>query len=251
MLELHSAVAGYRRAPILDGIDLFLRRGELCSLIGANGCGKSTLLRTLLGLLPLTAGEVTLDGNPLPSLKRSEIAKRIAYLPQWQGIPDMTVGELVLCGRFSHLSYPRRYRAVDRAAAKAAMQRTGTTEIADRPLRELSGGMRQAAYIAMALASETDCILLDEPTTYLDPAHAAATLRLLRELSHEGRAVLTVMHDLPMAFDFSDRILLLHQGRLLLDAPPNEACQSQKIAEALGISVFSIPGEEKYACRYL
>ena len=250
MLEMISAVAGYGREPILNGATLTLRRGELVALIGANGCGKSTLLRTLVGLLPRAAGEVKLDGAPLSSLKKAEVARRVAYLSQGRDIPDMTVGELVLCGRFPHLTYPRHYRKEDRAAAEGAMARVGITALADRPLASLSGGMRQAAYIAMALAGKTDAILLDEPTTHLDPAHALGTVRLLRELAGEGRAVLAVMHDLPLAFTLADRILLLQNGRITLSAPPAEAADSPEIAAALGVTVFKLAGEEKYACRY-
>ena len=250
MLKMTSAVAGYGRGPILNGASLTLYPGETVALIGANGCGKSTLLRALIGLVPLTAGEVTLGGAPLSSLKKADVARKVAFLAQGRDIPDMTVGELVLCGRFPHLSYPRHYRAEDRAAAAQAMRRVGIEALADRPLAALSGGMRQAAYIAMALAGETETILLDEPTTHLDPAHAAGTMRLLRELAGEGRAVLAVMHDLPLAFELADRILLLQGGRVTLSAPPAEAAASPAIAAALGITVFKIAGEEKYACRY-
>ncbi len=250
MLEMISAVAGYGREPILNGASLTLQRGELVALIGANGCGKSTLLRTLVGLLPTAAGEVRLDGPPLSSLKKTEVARRVAYLSQGREIPNMTVGELVLCGRFPHLAYPRRYRAEDRVAAARAICRVGLDALTDRPLAAPAGGGRQAAYIAMALASESDAILLDEPTTHLDPAHAIATVRLLRALAGEGRAVLAVMHDLPLAFTLADRILLLDGGRIVLDAPPAEAAASPLIEAVLGVTVFKITGEEAYACRY-
>ena len=250
MLKAESAVLHYGKRTVLDGTSLALGRGELVCLIGANGSGKSTLLRALLGLLPLDGGRVTLEDAPISSLG-SALAKRVAYLPQGAGIPDMTVSELVLCGRFPHLSYPRRYRGEDRAAAQRAMARVGIERLADCPLSTLSGGERQTAYIAMALSCESDYILLDEPTTYLDPAHAAALLRLLRSLAAEGRGILSVMHDLPMAFDFADRILLLDGGRIALNAPPAEAALSPAVRAALGVSVFPIPNEGIYACRYL
>ena len=159
MLELKNVSAGYGNENVLRGVTVSFEKGRLTSVIGVNGCGKSTLLKSILGILPLTGGEIAVDGSDLRSLRGNEIAKRIAYLSQGKSTPDMTVGQMVPHGRFPYLSYPRRYGKADRAIAEKAMEDTGVSHLADKPLSELSGGMRQNAYIAMALAQDTDYIL--------------------------------------------------------------------------------------------
>ena len=162
MLELKNITAGYGRKTILSGVTASFERGSLTGIIGVNGCGKSTLLKTAIGILPLWGGDVILDGRALSSMGRNEIAKRVAYLSQGRSLPDMTVEQLVLHGRFPYLSYPRRYKDADRATALQAMETVGMAHLAGQPLYTLSGGMRQNAYVAMALAQDTDYILLDE-----------------------------------------------------------------------------------------
>ena len=165
MLELKNIFAGYGNKNILNGITVSFEKGKLTSIIGVNGCGKSTLLKAIPGILPLSGGEIMIDGKNLRSMSRNEIAKKIAYLAQGKNTPDMTVEQMVLHGRFPYLSYPRRYSQADRDIAGTAMEAVGISSLADKPMCELSGGMKQNAYIAMALAQDTDYILLDEPTT--------------------------------------------------------------------------------------
>ena len=200
MLELKNISAGYGSKNVLSDITVSFEKGKLTSIIGVNGCGKSTLIKAILGILPLSGGKVIIDGCDLQSMSRNEIAKRIAYLAQGKNTPDMTVEQMVLHGRFPYLSYPRRYRKTDHEFARKAMETVGILHLADKPLYELSGGMRQNAYIAMALAQNTDYILLDEPTTYLDIAHQLDLMRILRGLADRKKGIITVMHDLPLAF---------------------------------------------------
>ena len=237
MIEIKNISAGYGDRRVIDGVSASIERGKLTTVVGANGSGKSTLLKSVLGILPITSGEITLDGVSLSSLGKNEIARRVAYLSQGGGTPDMTVGQMVLHGRFPYLSYPRRYRETDRKIAAAAMESVGITRLAERPIRELSGGMRQNAYIAMALAQDTDYILLDEPTTYLDIAHQLELMRLLRTLTDRGKGVVTVMHDLPMAFDFSDTVLAIRAGRIAAAAAPSEIYASSVIEDILGVGL--------------
>ena len=202
MLELNRISAGYGKQTVLNDVSAFFEKGKLTSIIGVNGCGKSTLLKAILGILSLSSGEIFIDGENLLTISRNEIAKKIAYLSQGKNIPDMTVEQMVLHGRFPYLSYPRRYSSHDREVAIKAMEIVGVAEFAHKPLYSLSGGMRQNAYIAMALAQDTDYILLDEPTTYLDIAHQLELMRILRKLADSGKGIVTVMHNLTIAFDF-------------------------------------------------
>ena len=246
MLELKSLSAGYGRQPVLDRITVSFEKGRLTSIIGANGCGKSTLLKAILGILPLSGGEIVVDGRDLRSMSRTEIAQKIAYLAQGKLLPDMTVEQMVLHGRFPYLSYPRRYRDSDREAAWSAMNAVGISHLADEPLSRLSGGMRQNAYIAMALAQDTDYILLDEPTTYLDIAHQLELVQLLGRLTAEGRGIVAVMHDLPLAFNFSDTVVALQNGRIAAHMPPAEMCASSVTQEIFGVKMKRMDDRKFY-----
>lgn len=235
MLELNKVSAGYGRKTVLEDISAAFPKGKLTSIIGVNGCGKTTLLKTVLGMLPVGSGEIRMDGVLLSNLTRNEIAKKAAYLAQGKSTPDMTVEQMVLHGRFPHLQYPRRYTEQDREIACAAMERVGIEALAEQPMSTLSGGMRQNAYIAMALAQSTDYILLDEPTTYLDISHQLELMKTLRELADGGKGIIAVMHDLPMAFHFSDEIVLIHRGKIQTVATPEDLWDSDEIREIFGV----------------
>ncbi len=238
MIEIKNLTGGYGRTDVLHGIDITLERGKLTSVIGPNGSGKSTLLKTLIGILRSSGGEVLIDGARTTELSQKEIAKRVAYLPQGRRTPDMTVLSAVLHGRFPHLGYPRRYTERDREIAFAAMERAGVTELADRRLDTLSGGMRQSAYIAMALAQDTDYILLDEPTTHLDISHQLRLMVLLAGLAAEGRGIIAVMHDLPLALSYSDRVVVLDNGRVAADGTPDELVCGGAVKRVLGVEML-------------
>ena len=236
MIELNAVSAGYGKHTVLKDVSVAFETGKLTSIIGINGCGKSTLLKVILGMLP-SSGEITIDGSKLGNMTRNEIARKIAYLAQGKNTPDMTVEQLVLHGRFPHLNYPRRYTKQDRAIAFSAMEQVGIAELAPSRLYTLSGGMRQNAYIAMALAQGTDYVLLDEPTTYLDIFHQLELMKTLRTLADSGKGVIAVMHDLPMALTFSDKIVLLHDGSVISNDTPERVCRQKTIDRVFGVSV--------------
>ena len=235
MLELKNISTGYGKQTVLCNVTATFEKGKLTSIIGTNGCGKSTLLKAILGILPLSSGSISVDGQALDSLRRKEIAKKIAYLSQGKNTPDMTVEQMVLHGRFPYLSYPRRYTNRDREIAVEAMKAVGIEELAQKPMYALSGGMRQNAYIAMALAQDTDYILLDEPTTYLDIEHQLGLMKLLRDLARSGKGIVAVMHDLPIAFEFSDGIVMIEKGRVKAQTRPSELCGSSVIEETFKV----------------
>ena len=250
MLELREITAGYGKHIVLEKVSVSLERGKLTSIIGLNGCGKSTLLKTIPGILPPCSGEILLDGQNLEDMPRKERAKRIAYLSQGKNTPDMTVEQMVLHGRFPHLRYPRRYTNKDREIAFAAMEQAGIADHAGEPLYALSGGMRQSAYIAMALAQGTEYILLDEPTTYLDIAHQLELMKLLRRLAAEGKGIVTVLHDLPMAFTFSDRVVVLHEGAVLADGSPACLYTQDILQKVFGVTLQKAPDQESYTYSF-
>lgn len=250
MLELKNIRAGYGKRQILNGASLTVPRGKLVTVIGPNGSGKSTLFKSAAGIIPTLSGEVLIDGAKAVDLSRSETAKKIAYLAQGKSVPDMTVFQLVLHGRFPYLSYPRRYTEKDKKLAIAALKKTGLTERAESPLSSLSGGMRQNAYIAMALTQDTDYILLDEPTTYLDISHQLSLMKNLRELAHGGKGVAAVLHDLPLAFTFSDIIAVLDKGEITACGEPRKICESGIISEVFGTKLNYSDTEKCYYYKY-
>ncbi|MBE6596389.1 MAG: ABC transporter ATP-binding protein [Ruminococcaceae bacterium] len=249
MIELKNICVGYGKGKVLCDLSVSFAKGELTAVIGANGCGKTTLLKTALGLLRAEQGEVILDGVGLTDLKRNEIAKRAAYLAQIKRSPDMTVEQMVLHGRFPYLTYPRKYGENDRAAAICAMDKMGIKAFSEMPVSMLSGGMRQKAYIAMALAQETDYILLDEPTTFLDISNQVSLVRNLRELTKEGKGIVFVMHDLPLAFGFSDKIAVLDKGKIVALGTPEEIYSSGITEKIFGVALLRTP-EGGYCYSY-
>ena len=246
MLELKNISAGYGKRPVLSDVTASFKKGKLTSIVGLNGSGKSTLLKAMIGILPLSAGSISIDGEDIAGMQRNGIAKKAAYLSQGKNTPDMTVGQLVLHGRFPYLSYPRRYKDEDTHVAEEAMRSVGIYDLRDKPLSDLSGGMKQNAYIAMALAQNTDYILLDEPTTYLDIPHQLALMELLRELSGGGKSIITVMHDLPLAFEFSDEIAVIENGSIKIQSDPATISESDVIREVFGIRLTRLSETSKY-----
>lgn len=249
MIDVKNITVGYGKNIVLNDLSVSFAPGELTSVIGVNGSGKSTLLKAILGMIPLNCGEIMIDSASLRDMTRNQIARAAAYLAQGNNTPDMTVEQLVLHGRFPHLNYPRRYSKRDYEIAFAAMEQVGISESAQKPLHELSGGMRQNAYIAMALAQETDYILLDEPTTYLDISHQLALMKTLRALAEHGKGVICVMHDLPMALTFSDRVVVLNNGQVVGSGEPEQVAEQKIIDRVFGVSV-DISARGMYSYKY-
>lgn len=240
MLEINNVSAGYGRHEVIKDVSLTLANGSLTVIIGPNGSGKSTLLKAVTGTADVTKGKVLIDGGTLP--KATERATRVSYLPQGSTTPEMTVHELVLHGRFPHLTFPRRLREADRVAAETAMKRMSIEGYDDSLMSTLSGGMRQRAFIAMTLATETDHLLLDEPCTYLDAAGKMSLMELLRELAAEGRAVTAVIHEIDLAMRYADFICVMDGGRVCFIGTPDELYASGIVEKVFGIALGRVKG---------
>lgn len=249
MFEIKNIFAGYGKTEVLSDFCACFEKGKLTAVIGPNGCGKSTLLKTAAGIITPTHGNITINGKSIADMKRKEIAKLVAYLAQGNAVPDMTVEQMVLHGRFPHLGYPAKYSPHDRAIAHDAMIQTGVAKFAQKPLFALSGGMRQNAYIAMTIAQSTEYILLDEPTTYLDISNQISLIKLLRTLVKNGKGIAAVMHDLPLAMNYSDNIIVMSNGKSIMAGTPSDIYSSH-IAEGLfGVSL-GITDDGAYCYRY-
>ena len=249
MLEIQNLTAGYPGRPVLSDISLTIPAGAVTVIAGPNGCGKSTLLKALAGILP-SAGSVKLQGRELSGLPPKELARTVAYLPQNRGVPEITAERLVLHGRFPYLSYPRRYRKEDYAAARQAMARLGITELAERTLPELSGGQRQKVYIAMALAQDTAVVLLDEPNTFLDIAHQMQLMQHARLLAAEGKTVVLVLHDLAMALEYGDHLVIMAQGGVVTQGDAEAVYGSGALDRTFGVGVQRMGTPEGWKYYY-
>lgn len=231
--------------PALDGVEVSVPAGSLVGVIGPNGSGKSTLVKVLLGALEPGDGDVRLLGRSLSSWSRRELARRVGVVPQTETVTfPVSVREFVQMGRYPHLGAWRRARPVDRRAVDRALQRCDLTGLEERSFSTLSGGERQLARVARALAQEPDLLILDEPTVSLDVRHEMEIYELLRELVEGGTTVLLVTHDLNAAARSSDRLLLLQAGRSRAEGPPRDVLTREILEEVYGwpVRVIAHPG---------
>ncbi|MBA0050947.1 ABC transporter ATP-binding protein [Streptomyces sp. AJS327] len=244
-LSARGVSAGYGRKTVLGDLSLEIPRGRVTTVIGANGCGKSTLLRVFARLMTPTAGQVLLEGEPLAGLRPRDLARRVTLLPQNPVAPEgMTVADLAARGRQPHQPWYRRWDPEDDRIAAEAMAATGVGELADTPLEELSGGQRQRAWIAMALAQQTELMLLDEPTNHLDLAYAVEVLDLVVRLCRDtGRTIVMVLHDLNLAARYSDHLAVMRDGTLAAQGPPRSVLTPELLWDSFGLRahVFDDP----------
>ena len=240
MVEMEDVRAGYGKVEILRGVDFRAESGEITTIIGTNGSGKSTLLRTLLGFLPMRSGDIRIDGISINSISRTELARKIAYLPQGKNVPDISAGRMVLHGRFPYLTYPRKYREEDMRIARQAMEQMGIAELSEQHMSRLSGGMRQKVYIAMALAGQAPVIVMDEPTTYLDIGQQVKFAETVRQLSKEGKTVVLVLHDILLALKISARIAALGEGKVIWSGTPEEMLAQDMAKRLYGVAVGAV-----------
>ena len=236
-LTTRKLTLAYDGNTVIQGLDLAIPQGKITTLVGPNGCGKSTLLRGLARLLKPQGGTVYLAGDAIAHLPSKELAQRLGILPQSPRAPEgLTVRELVAQGRYPYQNWLQQWSREDELKVEAAIATTHLEGFANRPLDTLSGGQRQRAWIAMALAQDTDTLLLDEPTTYLDVAHQIEVLDLLYHLNQsDHRTIVMVLHDLNIAGRYSHHLIALRQGQVMAQGTPAEV-----ITESLVKQVFDL-----------
>jgi iron complex transport system ATP-binding protein len=237
-LEVAGATVAYGDRVVLDDLDLVVPPGRISIIVGANACGKSTLLRAMARLLAPTSGSVLLDGAPITAMPTKKVATVLGLLPQTPIAPEgIVVADLVGRGRYPHQGLFSRWTAADDAAVAEALEATGSLELAERPVDELSGGQRQRVWISMALAQQTDVLLLDEPTTFLDVSHQVDVLDLVTDLNRaRGTTVVIVLHDLNLAARYADHLFAVKEGRIFASGTPREVVTSETVEAVFGMA---------------
>ncbi|MFP5315286.1 MAG: ABC transporter ATP-binding protein [Actinomycetes bacterium] len=242
-LNAQNLTLAYDNRRVVEDLTVELPAGKVTVIVGANACGKSTLLRGLARLLKPSAGTVLLDGKDIHSLSTRAVAKTLGLLPQTPVAPDgIAVADLVGRGRYPHQGWFRQWNTDDDAAVASALRLTDTLELSDRNVDELSGGQRQRVWIAMALAQQTDILLLDEPTTFLDVTHQIEVLDLITDLNRSaGTTVAIVLHDLNLAARYADHLIAMKDGRIVAEGAPLHVVTEKTVAEVFGLESRVIP----------
>ncbi|WP_372503286.1 ABC transporter ATP-binding protein [Streptomyces rhizoryzae] len=242
-LAARGLTLSYEERTVVEDLDLDVPDGAVTVVVGPNACGKSTLLRALGRLLRPRRGAVLLNGTDLARIPTRRIAQALGLLPQTPVAPEaITVADLVARGRQPHQRWWQQWSEEDERAVAEAMARTDVAALADRAVDELSGGQRQRVWIAMALAQETDLLLLDEPTTYLDIAHQVEVLDLVRRLNRDrGRTVVAVLHDLNQAARYADHLVAMKAGRIVARGRPGEVVTAALVEEVFGLEAVVVP----------
>jgi iron complex transport system ATP-binding protein len=243
ILNAKDLTLQYEARKVVEGLTTEIPEGKVTMIVGANACGKSTLLRGLSRLLKPAGGTVTLDGKDIHTRPARELARTLGLLPQHPTAPDgITVRDLVGRGRYPHQGFFRSWSAADDAAVQRALHATDTLELAERSIDELSGGQRQRVWIAMALAQETEVLLLDEPTTYLDLAHQVEVLDLVTDLNRSrGTTVAIVLHDLNLAARYADHVIAMKGGCIVAEGPAPVVVTEELVFNVFGLESRVVP----------
>ena len=237
-LRAEKVSSGYGGKNVISDVSFRAAKGEITTIIGPNGSGKSTLLKSAAGIIAPSSGKIFYGDTDSSLLDKKGRARRVSYLAQNRNTPDITVSSLVLHGRFPYISYPRSYRKEDFEAMEEVLSKMGLREMKDKRVSDLSGGEKQKVYIAMCLLQDTDVILFDEPTTFLDISRQFSFLDEARALAREGKTVVMVLHDIPQALEESDRIVVMDKGRVMEEGDSLHIFSSGVVEETFGVRLY-------------
>ena len=242
MIKLNNISFSYSKKTVIDNISAEFECGKLYGILGANGSGKTTLLKLISGILKPEYGEITIDGLGITNRKIK--AQKLSLMPQYRSLPDMTVWDFVACGRFPH-SY--HLNSKDTEIINSVLETTDLSPFKDRFLNTLSGGERQKAYLSLCLAQDTDYILLDEPTTYLDVANNYSFMEILTELKTDNKCIVSVFHDIATALKYCDELTILKDGNLCFTGTPEESMESDILKDVFGVECVKFTdGKDTY-----
>lgn len=242
-LHASNVSIGYRKHKVIEALGVQIPNGKITVIIGPNACGKSTLLKAMARLIKPTSGEMVLDGKEIHKLPTKDVARRLGLLPQTPIVPvGILVSDLVARGRTPHQTAFQQWSKQDEKAVAEALHATSITDLADRRIDELSGGQRQRVWIAMALAQQTDILLLDEPTTFLDLSHQIDILNLVRRLNRiHGRTIVLVLHDINLACRYADNIVAMRSGKILVQGSAEQVINAENMDQIFGLECMVVP----------
>lgn len=252
IISIQGAKVGYDNNIIIENLSLEIEKGKITTIIGENGCGKSTLLKAIGRILKLKSGEILVENLNVHKTSTKEIAKILGMLPQSPKAPNgLSVEEIVEYGRYPHKEKRNGLTAEDHKIVHWALEQTDLVEFKERNIQALSGGQRQRVWVAMVLAQQTDIILLDEPTTYLDMAYQLEVLQLVENLNKEkGITVVMVLHDINQASRFSHQLVLLRKGSIVEQGPPSEVMTNENLRKVFDIDaqIMNLPNTNIPVC---
>ncbi len=241
MITTQQLSVAYGDTTIIENLSVTIPKGKVTALIGPNGCGKSTLLKTLSRINKPKSGEIFIEQTSLGQIKDKVLAQQLSLLPQVLVSPEgITVRKLVEYGRSPYVSHWGRLSQADKKIVEQAMTETGVLELAEQNVESLSGGQRQRAWIAMVLAQDTEIVMLDEPTTYLDLSHQIELMELMRAMNEQGKTVIVVLHDLNQACRYCDHLVVLKRGQLMAQGSPEEVFTERLLQEVFDLDAVVI-----------
>jgi iron complex transport system ATP-binding protein len=240
MVEIKNLSFSYGKTTVVKDVSVSLSKGKLYGIIGPNGCGKSTLLKLISGILKPDTGNILIDNKDIKDINRNNLSLKLGFMPQSRPIPDMTVADYVLCGRFPHRNHKSNTAKKDIEILNYALSITNTTQFADRRITQLSGGERQRVYLALLLAQETETVLCDEPTTYLDIKSNISVMNILTSIKNENKCVVAVLHDLVSTLKFCDEIILMDNGKIIDTGTPESIIKNGNINRVFGVTCKEI-----------
>lgn len=238
MIEIKNLSFSYGSATFIDNINLSLFDGSLTAIIGENGSGKSTLLKLISGELKAEGGNILVDGKDMRKLNHRESAKILSLFPQGRSVPDMTALELVSLGRYAYLSHSPFTPKDEEQIALSALEYVGASQFASISLKRMSFGERQRVYLAMQIAQDSQNLLLDEPTNFLDIRAKFSMMDTLLRLRSSGRCLVCILHDIPLAMRYADRIIVMKNGTIFAEGTPEELYENEKISKAFGVNIY-------------
>lgn len=246
MIQLKNVSFNYGKKVIIKEADVNIKKNKITIVVGPNGCGKTTLLKIISGLLPKKTGDIFIDGKDINDYKRNEIAKKISFMPQMRHTPDMTVNDFLMCARYPYMGINKSPSEADITAVNNAITSTNLSTYAHKNLKKLSGGERQKVYFAMTLAQNTDIILMDEPTTYLDMDKQYEILDLIKRM--KNKTIVMVMHDLTYALKYADYIVVMDNGQIIYSGSVEEVLNSDILSKVYNVKVKEIfvDGHKEY-----